>query len=516
MNENIEETNLVEIKKREDAPMLKIPASDLAEGASHFQFSPYREDRLTKELCVIWESFLYTIVSIFVKLHSKWDCCWLELLSDEDLEVVRNAGIVLLQREIPDLVNIQVAKIQLIIEIKVRVTGAASLGATSTSLEGMLLGRFLVGSGMGLGPFVASLYVTEVSPSFVRGTYGSFIQIATCLGLMGALFIGIPVKEIVGWWRVYFWVSVVPAAMLAIVYDLDRYSFALSIMTLPTMQGRYAEAEAALERILGGSHGKPAIAKLAKSGRGYGADPVKFSELLYGRHFGVAFIGSTLYALQQLSGINTVFYFSSTGAGVPSDLANTCIGVANLSGSIIAMILMDRLGRKVLLGSFFGMAVAMGLQVLTASSIVQGLGALYLFFGGMLLFVLTFALGAGPVPGLLLPEILPGRIRARAMSVCLSVHWVGARHKVAALTWFMFTVKSRAPVQRKAVTKPPSAKAIRPRKSPMKNNNSTRYQKLKSFVSKMDSRWPKGRLEYAAEVNVETLKEQCGGMSTGS
>ncbi|KAF6147703.1 hypothetical protein GIB67_003034, partial [Kingdonia uniflora] len=75
---------------------------------------------------------------------------------------------------------------------------------------------FLVGSGMGLGPSVASLYVTEVSPSFVRGTYESFIQIATCLGLMGALFIEIPVKEIVGWWRVCFWVSVVPAAMLAI------------------------------------------------------------------------------------------------------------------------------------------------------------------------------------------------------------------------------------------------------------------------------------------------------------
>lgn len=63
----------------------------------------------------------------------------------------------------------------------------------------MLLGRFLVGTGMGLGPPVAALYVTEVSPAFVRGTYGSFIQIATCLGLMAALFIGIPVHSITGW-----------------------------------------------------------------------------------------------------------------------------------------------------------------------------------------------------------------------------------------------------------------------------------------------------------------------------
>lgn len=89
----------------------------------------------------------------------------------------------------------------------------------------MLLGRFLVGTGLGVGPPVASLYITEVkqifvrykyyrylvvdcliltnkmqvSPPFVRGTYGSFIQIATCSGLMGALFIGIPVKDISGW-----------------------------------------------------------------------------------------------------------------------------------------------------------------------------------------------------------------------------------------------------------------------------------------------------------------------------
>lgn len=51
--------------------------------------------------------------------------------------------------------------------------------------------------------------------------------------------------------------------------------------------------------------------------------------------YAVVFIGSTLFALQQLSGINAVFYFSSTvfkSAGVPSNLANTFVGIANLSG----------------------------------------------------------------------------------------------------------------------------------------------------------------------------------------
>ncbi|KAE8714140.1 putative plastidic glucose transporter 2 [Hibiscus syriacus] len=302
------------------------------------------------------------------------------------------------------------------------IIGAAT-SATSKSLAGMLIGRFLVGTGMGLGPPVASLYVAEVSPASLRGTYGSFIQIATCLGLMGALFIGIPVKEIAGWWRVCFWVSTIPAGLFAFAMI-----FCAESPHWLYKKGRSAEAEAEFERLLGGSHVKYAMLELSKLDRGDEADTVRLTELLYGRHFKVVYIGSTLFALQQLSGINAVFYFSSSvfkSAGVPSDVANVLIGVANLSGSIIAMLLMDKLGRKLLLlWSFFGMTMAMVLQVAAANTFMSGSGSLYLSVGGMLMFVLTFALGAGPVPGLLLPEIFPNRIRAKAMAFCMSVHWV--------------------------------------------------------------------------------------------
>ncbi|KAL2338064.1 hypothetical protein Fmac_012510 [Flemingia macrophylla] len=299
----------------------------------------------------------------------------------------------------------------------------AGMSATAKSLWGMLLGRLFVGTGMGLGPPVAALYVAEVSPPAVRGAFGGLTQIATCLGLMGSLFIGIPAKEIVGWWRICFWVSIIPATMLAIFMEICAESphWLFKI-------GRTIEAEAEFEKLLGGVHVKPAMTELSKSDRGDGSDSVKLSELIYGRHFRVMFIGSTLFALQQLSGINAVFYFSSTvfeSFGVPSDIANTCVGICNLLGSIIAMILMDKLGRKVLLlGSFLGMGLSMGLQVIAASSFASGFGAMYLSVGGMLLFVLAFALGAGPVPCLIMSEILPGHIRAKAMAICLAVHWV--------------------------------------------------------------------------------------------
>ncbi|WCJ40798.1 Major facilitator superfamily protein [Euphorbia peplus] len=298
----------------------------------------------------------------------------------------------------------------------------AIMSAMTKDLWGMLLGRLFVGTGMGIGPPVAALYISEVSPTHVRGTFGSFTQIATCIGLMAALFVGIPAKETFGWWRICFWVSIIPAVALVLLM-----AFCAESPHWLVKRGRGAEAEVEFEKLLGGSHVKSAMAELSTD-RGDEVDKVKFSDLLYGRHFKVVLIGSILFAFQQLSGINAVFYFSSTvfkSAGVPSDFANTCVGICNLFGSIIAMLLMDKLGRKLLLiGSFSGMVVSMGLQAIAASSFVPKGSVLYLSVGGMLMFVFTFALGAGPVPSLLLSEIFPSRIRAKAMAVCMAVHWV--------------------------------------------------------------------------------------------
>ncbi|KAL8465916.1 hypothetical protein ACS0TY_035138 [Phlomoides rotata] len=231
----------------------------------------------------------------------------------------------------------------------------ASLSAATSNLEGMLLGRFLVGTGMGLGPPVAALYVSEVSPAFVRGTYGSFTQIATCLGIMLALLIGIPAKNDPNWWRVCFWVSTAPAALLALLVEFSTESPHWLFK-----RGRLAQTESELERLVGALHVKSAMSELSKSEKGDEVDAVKLLDLLHGRHFKVVFIGSVLYAFQQLSGINAVFYFSSTvfkSAGVPSDTGNIWVGIVNILGSVVAMILMDRLGRKLLLlGSFLGMA----------------------------------------------------------------------------------------------------------------------------------------------------------------
>ncbi|KAG6425928.1 hypothetical protein SASPL_110137 [Salvia splendens] len=121
-------------------------------------------------------------------------------------------------------------------------------------------------------------------------------------------------------WRVCFWVSTIPAALLALLMEFSTES----------PHWLYKE----LEKLFGAAHVKSAMAELSKSD-------------------------------------------------------NRTDGM---------LLLLQRLFQ----------VVAMGLQVIAASDII---------------FVLTFSLGAGPVPGLLLSEILPSRIRAKAMAVCMSVHW---------------------------------------------------------------------------------------------
>jgi MFS family permease len=89
----------------------------------------------------------------------------------------------------------------------------AALCATATSSATILCGRFLVGIGIGLASALVPLYISEVAPTSVRGTLGSTNQLIICLGILGALVANVvlPVTA----WRTMFWLSVVPALLLA-------------------------------------------------------------------------------------------------------------------------------------------------------------------------------------------------------------------------------------------------------------------------------------------------------------
>jgi sugar porter (SP) family MFS transporter len=300
----------------------------------------------------------------------------------------------------------------------------AIISAISTHVGAMILGRFVVGLGLGLSGPVTAMYVSEISPPSVRGTYGSFLQIATCIGILAALVAGLPVHSVSGWWRTCFWIAVIPAAMLAIGMELcaesPRWLF---------KQGRSADAEVELERLWGSSHVKQAMADLIRNEQTQDNGSTSWRALADPRYIKVVTIGAALFAFQQFAGINAIFYFSSTvfrEAGMTSDVAaSVLVGVVNLFASLVAAYLMDSLGRRsLLIMSFLGMGLAMGIQAFVAAVPMFASFNASVALLGTLLYVFMFALGAGPVPALLLPEIFPDRIRAKGMAVAMCVHWV--------------------------------------------------------------------------------------------
>ncbi|XP_024540180.1 probable plastidic glucose transporter 2 isoform X1 [Selaginella moellendorffii] len=299
------------------------------------------------------------------------------------------------------------------------------LSAKAWNLASMLVGRLLVGCGLGIGAPVLALYVSEVSPTQVRGSFGSFPQTATCIGLLAALIVGLPISSTPDWWRACFWISTLPAALLLLGMEFcaesPRWLFKNS---------RWYEAEHELERLWGAAHAKAAMSDLVQSEQSDDLEMIApWKELLDRRYVRAVLLGGGLFALQQFSGINAIFYFSSTvlkSAGVSSDLAATVsVGAVNLVGSFVAAGLMDRLGRrKLMMWSFTGMAVSMAMQAAVAAfGFLKPIRATTTLIG-TLFYVFSFASGAGPVPALLLPEIIPIRIRGKAMAFAMCVHWV--------------------------------------------------------------------------------------------
>jgi sugar porter (SP) family MFS transporter len=301
----------------------------------------------------------------------------------------------------------------------------AALSATAQSSLVMILGRFLVGIGIGVNTGLVPMYISEVAPTKFRGALGSLCQIGTCVGIIAALLIGIPAETDPHWWRTMLWLATIPGVALIV-----GMQFAAESPRWLGKMGRWDEAENLIEKLWGKGEVAVAMEELRAANSSEGeAEDITWSELVQAPYFKVAAIGSALFALQQFAGINGVLYFSSLtfkDAGITNGiLASAAVGVANLVGALVALSLMDNQGRrKLLMGSYGGMAVAMALLVAALGMPDNPDLAHSLSVGGTLLYVFTFALGAGPVTALIIPELCTTRLRSKTMAVSLCTHWV--------------------------------------------------------------------------------------------
>lgn len=300
----------------------------------------------------------------------------------------------------------------------------AFLCTTAQSVQAMIIGRLLTGIGIGISSAIVPLYISEISPTEIRGTLGTVNQLFICIGILAALVAGLPLSGNPLWWRTMFGITLIPSVLLAL-----GMAFSPESPRWLYQQGRISEAETSIKRLFGKERVAEVMGDLEAAAQGSSEPDAGWLDLFSSRYWKVVSIGAAMFLFQQLAGINAVVYYSTAvfrSAGISSDVAaSALVGAANVFGTTVASSLMDKQGRKsLLLISFTGMAASMMLLSLSFTWKVLTPYSGTLAVLGTVLYVLSFSLGAGPVPALLLPEIFASRIRAKAVALSLGMHWI--------------------------------------------------------------------------------------------
>jgi SP family galactose:H+ symporter-like MFS transporter len=310
---------------------------------------------------------------------------------------------------------------------------AAALAPGTASLIGA---RVVAGAAIGIASFVAPLYISEIAPVAIRGKLVSINQVALTSGIVISYCIDYAFAESQAW-RWMFAMAVIPAA-----------AFGTGLLFIPDSprwlagRGRTDQARAVLKRIRAPEQVEVELNQIQQS---VGQQKGNWSELLSPFLRPAMIVGVGLAIAQQITGINTVIYYAPTifkFAGLSSAsvaiLASVGVGVVNVVFTLVAMQLIDRVGRRpLLLASLAGMAL--GLTVLgLAFSLPQLSGSLgWIAVASLMVYVGSFAVGLGPVFWLILSEIYPLRIRGRAMSVGTVANW--SANLIVALSFLTLT-----------------------------------------------------------------------------
>ncbi|MGW7489747.1 sugar porter family MFS transporter [Streptomyces sp. NPDC054786] len=302
--------------------------------------------------------------------------------------------------------------------------------------------RIIGGFAIGMASVIGPAYIAEVSPSAYRGRLGSFQQ--------AAIVIGIAVSQLVNWgilnlaggkqrgliagleaWQWMLGVMVVPA----VLYGLLSFAIPESPRYLISV-GKISRAKEVLGEVEGHTLNlDKRVTEIQDAMRR--EHKASFKDLL-GSKFGflpIVWVGIGLSVFQQLVGINVAFYYSSAlwqSVGInpsASFFYSFTTSIINIIGTVIAMIFVDRIGRRplALIGSV-GMAISLALEA-WAFSAKTAAGTLPTTEGTVALiaahvFVLFFALSWGVVVWVFLGEMFPNKIRAAALGVAASAQWI--------------------------------------------------------------------------------------------
>jgi SP family galactose:H+ symporter-like MFS transporter len=311
-----------------------------------------------------------------------------------------------------------------------------ALGAIGTSLcptiGWLIAGRVVVGAAIGAASFTAPLYISEVSPNKIRGSLVALNQIALTSGIVIAYLVDYGLSNIQGW-RWMLGLAAFPAAILGI----GMFFMPNSPRWLVT-QNHIDRADKVLKRIRGQMDVERELKEIQISLRKQTGD---WAELKNPLLRPALVVGIGLAIFQQVTGINTVIYYAPTifqFAGFESAsaaiLATVGVGVINVLMTVVAMQLLDRVGRRpLLLTGLIGMVISLAVLGIAFWIPNQGQVVGWIAAVSLAAYVGSFAIGLGPVFWLLISEIYPLSVRGLAMSIATVANW--ASNLIVALTF---------------------------------------------------------------------------------
>ncbi len=286
--------------------------------------------------------------------------------------------------------------------------------------------RIVGGIGVGLASMLSPMYIAEIAPAKIRGHLVAWNQLAIIFGMLVVYFVNYGIARAGGsdndaWlnavgWRWMFASGAIPSALflglLFLVPETPRYLM---------LKGREGEARAVLSRLVTPEESEQEIADIRESlGEHHSGKLFSFGAL-------VVVIGIMLSIFQQFVGINVVLYyapeiFKGMGLSTNASLLQTIlVGGVNLLFTVVAILTVDRLGRKPLqiIGA---LVMAASMIALGADLMLHDKGTLALVC--MLVYIAGFAVSWGPVTWVLLSEIFPNQIRGKAMAVAVAAQWI--------------------------------------------------------------------------------------------
>ncbi|MBW7982171.1 sugar porter (SP) family MFS transporter [Enterobacillus tribolii] len=309
--------------------------------------------------------------------------------------------------------------------------------AVATNFDWFVFYRIVGGVGIGLASALSPMYIAEVSPAEKRGKFVAVNQLTIVIGVLAAQLVNLMIAEPVAssatmndilqsWngqmgWRWMFGAELVPAlAFLILMFFVPESPRWLA------KAGRMEKAEQTLRRI-GTAHYASATLSEIRQTLGNDTRKVAIGELFSARVRPVLLIGIVLAVFQQWCGINVIFnyaqeIFASAGFDINSTLKSiVATGLINLIFTIVALPLVDKLGRrKLMLLGASGLTIIYVLIALAYGMGILGLPVLILVLAAIAIYALTLA----PVTWVLLAEIFPNRVRGLAMSLGTLALWI--------------------------------------------------------------------------------------------